>query len=352
MKSHTTSCCHEGNHKDKKKIDFLLWGTFSFIFISYFLELFLPEGVTSEVKINLVISSVYELVNIMIWGVSIGIVFIGLLGKVPREMVIAILGNDNGIGGIFRATFGGVLLDLCSHGILMVAAKLYERGASLGQVMAFLIASPWNSISLTLILWSLVGFKWMILFLIFSMIIACISGLIFEALVVRGILPANPNRIDLPKDFKFMQELKSNLASAKISPSLVAEILWQGLLDARMVLRWVFLGIILAALIRSFVSPDDFQTYFGATLLGLGMTLIVATILEVCSEGTLPVAADILTRAGAPGNSFAFLMAGVSTDYTEIMVLKDVTRSWKIALFLPLVTLPQIIVIALLLNMP
>ena len=34
----------------------------------------------------------------------------------------------------------------------MVGAKLYERGASIGQVMAFLIASPWNSFSLTLTL--------------------------------------------------------------------------------------------------------------------------------------------------------------------------------------------------------
>ena len=56
--------------------------------------------------------------------------------------------------------------------------------------------------------------------------------------------------------------------------------------------------------------------------------------MEVCSEGSTPIAADLLTRAKAPGNSFAFLMTGVSTDYTEIMVLKDTTRSLKVALFL------------------
>ncbi|NIT57757.1 MAG: ATPase, partial [Aliifodinibius sp.] len=81
-------------------------------------------------------------------------IFICILGKVPREFVIALLGNRTGMSGIIRATAGGVLLDLCSHGILMVGAKLYERGATLGQTMAFLIASPWNSISLTLILWA------------------------------------------------------------------------------------------------------------------------------------------------------------------------------------------------------
>lgn len=44
-------------------------------------------------------------------------------------------------------------------------------------------------------------------------------------------------------------------------------------------------------------------------------------------------------------------MAGVATDYTEIMVLKDVTKSWKIALFLPLITLPQVLLIGWILNM-
>ena len=57
-----------------------------------------------------------------------------------------------------------------------------------------------------------------------------------------------------------------------------------------------------------------------------------------------------MNRAGAPGNSFTFLMAGVATDYTEIMSIRDTTHSWKIALFLPLITLPQIIVLGWLLN--
>ena len=117
-----------------------------------------------------------------------------------------------------------------------------------------------------------------------------------------------------------------------------------------MVVRWILFGVLLAGLVRAFISPEQFGTYFGPTLAGLGLTVLVATILEVCSEGSTPIAADLLTRAQAPGNSFAFLMTGVSTDYTEIMVIKDTTKSWKIALFLPLLTVPQVIVIAWLMN--
>ncbi len=87
-----------------------------------------------------------------------------------------------------------------------------------------------------------------------------------------------------------------------------------------------------------------------ATLTGLGLTIIAATIIEVCSEGSAPIAADLLTRAASPGNSFAFLMAGVSTDYTEIMVMRDTTKSWRIALLLPAISVPQVIFVAAMIN--
>ena len=338
------SCEDEGSHgghHGKKNFDYLLWGSAGVLVIAYVLHFF-SANVFSE--------SVFELLNRMSWGMALGIVFVGVLDFIPKNFVQGAMGKGGTLGGILRATAAGVLLDLCSHGILLVGMKLYQRGLSLGQTMAFLIASPWNSISLTLILWALVGFKWMITFLLLSMGLAVVSGLIFNLLVKRKVLPSNPNTVDLPEDFKFWKEFKSVIKNAKWKASLAWEVPKNGLLGSRMILRWIFFGVVLASLIRTFVSPDQFETLFGPTLAGLGLTLLVATVLEVCSEGSTPIAADILTRAGAPGNSFAFLMTGVATDYTEILSLREATKSWKIAFFLPLVTVPQVVVLALLLN--
>lgn len=295
-------------------------------------------------------ASVVELLKSMWWGVAIGIVFIGLLSRVPRDMVMSVLGSRDGLRGIWRATLAGVLLDLCSHGILMVGAKLYERGASIGQVMAFLIASPWNSLSLTLILWSLIGLKWTLTFLVLSMVVGIASGLIFDTLCKRGVLPANPNRVAVADDFRLWPEFRKLVSGISLKPAAIISLLKDGALESRMVLRWMLLGIILAAGIRALVPAEAFSYYFGATGLGLLLTMAFATVLEVCSEGATPIAADILNRAGAVGNSFAFMMTGVSTDYTEVMVLRSVTKSWKIALFLPLVTVPQVTVLAYILN--
>jgi uncharacterized membrane protein YraQ (UPF0718 family) len=329
-----------------QKYDFLFWGSFTVVGIFYLQILFFPQWNTEFSE------SIFELMNKMWWGLALGITFVGIIDKIPRNFVTSILGKGGTFSGILRATGAGVLLDLCSHGILMVGMKLYERGASLGQVMAFLIASPWNSFSLTLILWALVGFKLMITFLLLSMIIAVISGIIFEKLVSKKILPENPNKTEISRDFKFWKEAKKKFQNRQKKDfwKIISEIIKSGFVGSKMVLRWTLFGVVLASVIRVLFSPENFEKLFGPTLAGLGLTILVATIIEVCSEGSTPIAADIVTIGKAPGNGFAFLMTGVSTDYTEMMVLKDTTKSWKIALFLPLVTLPQVILLSWILN--
>ena len=162
-----TSCCSKPNdennghgdhcHDDSKR-DWMMIACTPLIVIPYLLYLFGPDSL-DQGWFSIYMHSIHEFVNATWWGVLIGVVFLALLSRVPREFVMSVLGNKRGMGGIARAMTAGVLLDLCSHGILMVGTKIYERGASIGQVMAFLIASPWNSISLTFILIAMIGLK-------------------------------------------------------------------------------------------------------------------------------------------------------------------------------------------------
>ena len=296
---------------------------------------------------------IFELVNKMWLGLVAAVVFVGLLERIPRELVMSALGQGGTVKGILRATLAGVALDLCSHGILMIGAKLYERGASIGQLMAFLIASPWNSLSLTIIMISLIGWQWTLLFIALSMVIGIVTGIFFDGLVARGKLPPNPHKVETPtvNTLPLWPGIVRLIKTAEYTPRAFGSLLIDGIRDSRMVFRWLLFGIVLAVLIRATVPLGLYQDYFGPTVAGLMLTLLAATIIEVCSEGSTPIAADLLTRAAAPGNSFTFLMAGVATDYTEIMVLRDVTKSWKIALFLPLITLPQVLLIGWILNM-
>ena len=340
------SCC-----SPKRRIDWLLWGS-ALILVPAYLWHWLGSGDAHAAHgwWETFAMGIFELMNRMWWGLLIGIAMVGLLARVPREFVLGILGRGGRLSGLLRATAAGTLLDLCSHGILLVGMQLYRRGASLGQTVAFLIASPWNSLSLTIILVSLIGLGWTLAFIGLSMVVALLAGLMIERLVARGTLPGNPNTVDLPAGFRFFPEAGKRLRETQFDGAFWWGVARNGLSESTMILRWILFGTVLAAVIRASLSPEAFGEWFGPTLAGLALTLVATTIIEVCSEGSSPIAADLLTRGGAPGNAFTFLMAGVATDYTEILSLRETTRSWKAALFLPLVTVPQVLLIAWLLN--
>lgn len=338
---------HDHSHDHSNKFDWILYGSLTVIIGSILLSLLFPDlshfGQFSH--------AVLGLLKQMWWGVLLGIFAVGMMQFIPREYFRIALGAGDSVSGIFRAALAGLLLDMCSHGILMVGAKLYERGASTAQIMTFLIASPWNSLSLTFILIALIGWQWTLTFIICSAIIAIITGILFLGLTKRSIVAKNPHTVEMKDDFDFKADFKERIKHFKFSKNNINLFFTGGLKESQMVIRWLLFGTIIASLIQAFVPTDMLQTYFGASLLGLMFTLLATTIIEVCSEGSAPIGAELVNRAAAPGNGFTFLMAGVATDYTEIMVIRGFTKSWKTTMMLPLLTVPQILIFGYVMNM-
>ena len=88
----------------------------------------------------------------------------------------------------------------------------------------------------------------------------------------------------------------------------------------------------------------------GPTLLGIAVTFLVATVIEVCSEGSSPLAFEIYNQTGAFGNSFVFLMAGVATDYTEIgLIWSNIGK--RAVSWLTVINVPQIMLLGYFFNL-
>jgi uncharacterized membrane protein YraQ (UPF0718 family) len=117
----------------------------------------------------------------------------------------------------------------------------------------------------------------------------------------------------------------------------------------RMVLGWVQFGLVLSSVLGGLVPHHLFERFLGPTVGGLCLTLAVAAVMEVCSEGTAPLAFELYRHTGAFGNAFAFLMAGVVTDYTELGALwANIGR--RTVLWLLLVTLPLVLILGFIFN--
>lgn len=348
------SCCGS----EKKKFDFLLWGSLCVMVLAALvsaLDLDVPPWL---LRFS---TTCYHLFAKSWWAILGGILSMAILSQMPKQLVGMLLGRAGTWSGIIRATAAGLLLDLCNHGILLVAMGLYKRGASLGQTLAFLIASPWNSLSMTLLLSALIGWHWMLIFVLLSALVGILTGYLVECLTKRGILPRNPH--SLPQIFSLDTNIaastsentplflwKKFIQQIQPRPKNIYRLVKIGISDSRMVLRWIFFGFVMTAAVKAFVPNSWVQSGFAATISGLFLTLLVTSVLEVCSEGSSPLAADIFHTAQAPGNAFVFLMAGAATDYTEVMALKQTTKKWICALMLPILTLPQITALGWLLN--
>jgi len=270
---------------------------------------------------------------------------------VPKEYIVKMLAGPRK-RVIARATLLGFLSSTCSHGCLALSMELFRKGASVPAVVSFLLASPWASMSLTFILISL--FHLNALFIIAgALMIAVTTGLIFQRLARRGWIDPNPNTFSLEEGFSIRRDIGARWKVYEWTPRQIAQDIRgvvQGMVPlGRMTLGWLQLGLVLSALTGGLVPHGVFHQYLTPSLAGLLLTMLIATVVEVCSEGTAPLAFELYRNTGALGNSFAFLMGGVVTDYTELGALwSNIGR--RTVFWMVTVTLPQVILLGLLFN--
>ena len=297
-----------------------------------------------------------DYLSLIWWAVLLGFIIGGIIDYfIPSQYIEKYLSRHRKRTILYSIIFG-FLMSACSHGILAIAIALYKKGANTSSVIAFLLASPWANLPITILLFGFFGLKALFIVLA-ALIIAFITGLIYLELEKRGLVECKHctagEDIPLHIDFSIRADIKKRwntfeFTGKNISNSIVGT-LKASLGITKMILWWLIIGMLMAAFARAFIPEHLFMTYMGPTIAGLLITLLFATIIEVCSEGSSPLAFEIFNKTGAFGNSFTFLMAGVATDYTEIgLIWTNIGK--KAAIWLPIVTVPQIILFGILFN--
>lgn len=332
--SETTACC-EHCHAETEKISISKnLKITSFVFLSVFMLSFLPF-------LSALNASLISYIKMIWWAVLLGFLIGGLIEYfIPEGFIYEHLGQKRK-RTVITATLIGFLMSACSHGILAISMQLYKKGASIPAVIAFLLASPWANLPVTILLFGFFGWKALV-FIGAAMLIAITTGYIFMWLEKTGLIEQS-RKVDDKESYSWrpLQSLKFG--------EVVSGVLKGAFNLADMLLWWLLVGLLIAAFIGAFVPAHLFSQFLGPTLTGLLLTLLFATVIEVCSEGSAPVAFEIFSKTGAMGNPFVFLMAGVATDYTEIGLIWT-TIGKKTAIWLPIATVPQIIILGILFN--
>jgi len=314
----------------------------SLVCLSYFIPLLEPFR-----------TSLFLYIRTIWWAIILGLILGGVMDYyIPREYISHILAKPKK-RTIFYSVILGFFMSVCSHGILALSIQLHKKGASNPAVVSFLLASPWSNLTITIMLIGFFGLKAFYIILS-AFFIAITTGLIFQFLEKKNLIEKNNNTLATEEDFSISEDIKKRFKEYKFSlKTLRSDVkgIYTGTASlANMVLWWVLIGMGLASLAGAYVPAGFFHNYMGPTVLGLFITLALATVIEVCSEGSAPMAFEIFRQTGALGNSFVFLMAGVVTDYTEIGLLWHNVGK-RVAIWLPIIAVPQVIVLGFIANL-
>ncbi|RAP31438.1 hypothetical protein DID78_01215 [Candidatus Marinamargulisbacteria bacterium SCGC AG-343-D04] len=336
------SCCHP-----KSK-----WYTDKLIIASIIGILMMPITTFLTNDVGLIIYGVSFFKETW-FPISLGLLIGGLIEYyIPRNYIEKLLANPKK-RTLLSAALIGSLLSTCSHGILAISMQLYKKGASIPSVIVLLTASPWANFPITILLLKFFGLQGLLLIVI-SVFIAIITGLIFRELDKKHLLDHYPsNNLKSFNDFSIRHDIKKRFKAYSFSISqckIDIKGVFNGAVNlSNMVLTWFILALIMATYLGYYIPTQLFQQYLGNNLLGLFNTLLGASVIEVCSEGSSVLAFEIHKHTGALGNVLVFLLAGVATDYTEIGLLWK-TIGKKTAILLPIICIPFILLAGIALN--
>ncbi|HEC81686.1 MAG TPA: hypothetical protein ENI42_04615 [Thermoplasmatales archaeon] len=340
-----SSCSNESKKWYHERLFLVSLSTILLLIVSYFSPMLQPF-----------FSAFMDYLGMIWWAILVGFLIGGVIDHlVPRTYIEKYLSRHRKRTILYAVVFG-FLMSACSHGILAIAIELYRKGANTAAVVAFLLASPWANLPITFLLFGFFGLK-AFLIVLSALLIAVVTGLIYQMLEKKGMVECNKCNAgeDTPvlTDFSITRDISQRLLNYRFTvKNMIAA--FKGIAQgswtlSKMVLWWLLIGMLMAAFARAYIPSHLFMTYMGPTVMGLLLTLFFATIIEVCSEGSSPLAFEIFNQTKAFGNSFVFLMAGVATDYTEIgLIWSNIGK--KAALWLPIITVPQILLLGFLFN--
>lgn len=342
--AHTPSCCQESS---KKKNLFLNKSFIAIAVMALLISLSCCWPALAKFRENTLM-----VVHMVWWAVGLGFILGGLLDRfIPREYISHLLAQKKK-RSIFYATLLGFLMSACSHGILALSVELHKKGASTPVVVSFLLASPWANMPITLMLLGFFGLKAFYIIL-GALFVAFTTGVVFQFLESQQMIEKNQNTIIMEEGYSVIKDIRRRWMERVFSWRNLKTDAWAVLKAAialaDMTLWWILIGIGLSGLAAAFIPAEWFHRYMGASGLGLLATLGLATVMEVCSEGTAPLAFEIYKQTGAFGNAFVFLMAGVVTDLTEIGVIWSNVGK-KAAIWIPIVAVPQVILLGIIAN--
>jgi len=283
---------------------------------------------------------------------AVGFLLSGLIHEfVPSSWVERRLGGG-GAKPILYSTLVGTILPICCLGSLPVAVSLRQKGARLGPVLAFLVATPATSITALLVTYGFLGLKFTV-FIFFAVIaMGLVMGLVgnkvegkAKALVSpaqQALDPVCGMNVEMRKAAKTeyggetyyfccshcQQAFESKPeeyigAYSRNIAHRVKHVFRYAFVDmVKEIGPELLLGLALAALVAAVAPVGEFVgAHFGGGL-GYLFSLGFGLIMYICSTASVPLVHAFVSQGMNIGAGMVLLLVGPITSWGTMLVLR------------------------------
>ncbi|WP_423821757.1 permease [Salinisphaera sp. SPP-AMP-43] len=247
----------------------------------------------------------------ILWALVLGFAISGAVQAfVPKRRMVQVMGDDSP-ASLARAGFFGAISSSCSYAAAAMSRSVFLRGAHITAALAFMIAATNLVIELGFVLWSLMGWQF---------VVAEFAGgvllIVITALLMKIAAPTSA--------FARLRDAQSEERDGDAEvPSLTSLAGWRQaaanfVMDWSMIWKDIAIGVIVAGALVVWVPDDFWQALFLSGGADQSVSLLqmienalvgplVAVVSFVCSVGNVPLAAALFNGGITFGGALAFI---------------------------------------------
>ena len=269
------------------------------------------------------VSKIFVLLLVMIYFIAL------LRATLNVERVRDFLaGKHRGAGYVLGSAFGAVT-PFCSCSSIPVFLGFTSAGIPVGITMAFLLTSPLINEVAVLLLMSLLGWKFTLLYVLVGMSIGILGGFFLDMIraerwlqsfAASALQRAQEQQPSTPQNSSVRLSLQERHQFAKEETLDIFSRVW----------KWVIIGVGIGAGLHGFVPDGWIETHLGQ---GQWWSVPTAVLLGIPlysnATGVIPVMESLITNGLPVGTTLAFCMSTVAASFPEFILLTQVMQ-WRL----------------------
>ena len=257
-------------------------------------------------------------------------------------------GKHKGVGYILGSSFGAIT-PFCSCSSIPVFLGFTSAGIPVGITMSFLITSPLINEVAVLLLLSLLGWKFTLLYIVVGMSVGILGGVFLDAIRAERWLQSfaikalergqNASSTVKSKQVKSLS-LKERHSFAKEETLEIFGRVW----------KWVIIGVGLESALHGFVPDGFIEEHLGnGQWWSVPSAVLLGIPLYSNATGVIPVMESLIKQGLPIGTTLAFCMSTVAASFPEFILLKQVMQ-WRLLVILFALLLVAFTLIAWIFN--